>query len=385
MSRAVSAVAKEYSRGTRLVVVVSAVGKTTDRLLELTNGHNLVEHDRDDILAMGERTSARIFAASLKTLGVQARYFDPSDRDWPIITDDNFSQANPLQRVCTSRIRRFVKPIVEEGIVPVIAGFVGRTGDGRVSTLGRGGSDTTALLLANALGAHEVVLVTDAPGIMTGDPKLIPQPKLIRRIEMRTLSGMADSGTKFIHRKALQYKSPTIDVRVVSQTLGDLRAPGTIISGEPIPELEVSVHNPHPVASVTLLGRSLSKDPRLMAKVTSIAKKNLVASSEDSESIILYLKETPSLNKEIAQLHKVVLASKGGIAVAARNGTTLITVKGVGLEDTPGVTARITESLRINDINIYGVLTITSSVLVLVNWRDRTRAAMLIRSALEGN
>src|SRR5713101_6780475 len=93
---AVASVELEYARGNRVVVVVSAVGNTTDQLLQLTNGGaELVETDKDDILAMGERTSARIFAASLKCRGMQARYYDPSDRDWPIITDNNFLNANP--------------------------------------------------------------------------------------------------------------------------------------------------------------------------------------------------------------------------------------------------------------------------------------------------
>src|SRR5437879_13818755 len=92
----VSSIALEYALGNRILVVVSAVGNTTDRLLHLTNGGaGLVETDRDDILAMGERTSARIFAASLKSRGIQARYYDPSERDWPIITDDNLLNANP--------------------------------------------------------------------------------------------------------------------------------------------------------------------------------------------------------------------------------------------------------------------------------------------------
>src|SRR5437667_8229279 len=205
--------AREYSRGSRVVVVVSAVGNTTNRLLQLTNGGaGLVETDRDDILAMGERTSARIFAASLKSRGIQARYYDPSDRDWPIITDDNFLNANPLKTKSIQRIRRYLKPVLGDGVVTVIGGFIGRTRDGRISTLGRGGSDTTALLLAKALEADEVVLVTDAQGIMTGDPKLVKKAKLVRRIEMKSLIGMADSGTKFIHRKALRYKDPDINI-----------------------------------------------------------------------------------------------------------------------------------------------------------------------------
>jgi len=345
----------------------------------------MVETDRDDILAMGERTSARIFAASLKSRGIQARYFDPSDKDWPIITDDKFSKANPLPSACIDRIKRYVKPLLGEGIVPVVGGFIGRTRDGRISTLGRGGSDTTALLMAKALGADEVVLVTNADGIMSGDPKLIRQPRLLKKIDMRTLLGIADSGTKFIHRKALKFKDPNINVRVVSHTAGDLRAPGTVITGEPIAELEVKVHNPDPVASVTLVGKSLPRNPNLMKQVTEIARRNLLAVSQDADSAILYLNETASLKREIAALHKAVLQHQGGLALAVRTGTTLITVKGVGLEETPGVTARISETLRVNNINIFGILTITSSVLLQVSWKDRKTAARLIRNALEAN
>src|SRR5438105_9363131 len=95
---AVASVAREYARGNRVVVVVSAVGNTTDRLLHLTNGGvGLVDTDRDDILAMGERTSARIFAASLKSRGIQARCNDPADRDRTKFTDINFQSTNHRQ------------------------------------------------------------------------------------------------------------------------------------------------------------------------------------------------------------------------------------------------------------------------------------------------
>ena len=366
--------------------MVSAVGRTTDRLLELTNQtDSFQETDRDDILAMGERTSARIFAASLKSRGIQARYFDPSDRDWPIITDDKFSMANPLPSPSIQRIKRYVKPLLGEGIVPVVGGFIGRTREGRVSTLGRGGSDTTALLLARALGADEVVLVTNANGIMSGDPKLVRRPRLLKKIDIGTLQGLADSGTKFIHRKALKFKDPNINIRVVSHTQGDLRALGTVITGEAFPELEVKIHNPHPMASVTLIGESLPKNPSFMKRVTEITRRNLLGVSEDANSVILYLNQTLALRHEINELHTAVLEHSGGVALASRTGTALLMIKGVGLEETPGVTAKISETLRANNINIFGILTITSSVLVQVSWEERKTAARLIRKALGAN
>jgi aspartate kinase len=367
-----------------MVVVVSAVGKTTDRLLELTNGASgIVDTDRDDILAMGERTSARIFAASLKSRGIQARYFDPSDRDWPILTDDRFSNANPLPSASIERIKRYIRPLLTEGIVPVIGGFIGRTRDGRVSTLGRGGSDTTALLLAKALEANEVVLVTNTKGIMSGDPKLIPTAKLLGRIDMKTLVGIADSGTKFIHRKALKFKDPAINIRVVPYSSGNLRSSGTTVTGGPLPELEVKVHNPDPAASVTLVGKGLPRNPALIRDVTKIAGSSLLAVSQDSDSIILYLAQTRSLRHLISKLHRTVLSVPGGLAVAARTGMALVSIKGVGLEATPGVTAKISETLTANNINIFGILTITSSVLVFVDWKLRATAVRLIRSSLE--
>ncbi|HEV2119641.1 MAG TPA: ACT domain-containing protein [Candidatus Bathyarchaeia archaeon] len=383
---AADSVAREYSKGNRLVVVVSAVGRTTDDLLELTNhGAGIVETDRDDILAMGERTSAKIFAASLKARGIQARHFDPADRDWPIITDHDFSNANPLKTASVQRIRKHVKPLLEDGLIPVIGGFIGRTRDGRITTLGRGGSDTTALLLATALEADEIVLVTSAPGILTGDPNLISNPHVLRTIEMKALVGIADSGTKFIHRKALRYKDPAINIRVIPSTAGRLDAQGTRITSGPLPELEVKIHNPDPIASITLVGRDLPQNPDLIRKVTKIIRMNLVAISQDGDSAILYLSQTPSLRRQISKLHDVVASDPRGLALAARMGLALITVKGVGLEETPGVVARITDALRSSNINIFGVLTITSSVLVLVDWKERKRAGKLIKTSLENN
>src|SRR3989441_8161352 len=261
---AVASVALEYGRGYRVVVVVSAVGNTTEQLLQLTNGGaGLVETDRDDILAMGERTSARIFAASLKSRGIQARYYDPSDRDWPIITDDNFLNANPLKTKSIQRIRRYLQPTLGDGVVPVIGGFIGRTKDGRISTLGRGGSDTTALLLAMALEADEVVLVTNVPGILNADPTLVRNARVLPRIDMKTLIGIADTGIKFIHRKALRFKDPNINIRVISNTNGRLDTQGTLVTGASIPELEVTISNPHPVVSVTIVGTGLPHQPEL--------------------------------------------------------------------------------------------------------------------------
>src|SRR5947199_994666 len=267
--------------------------------------------------------------------------------------------------------------------MPVICCFIGRTRDGRITTLGRGGSDTTALLLATALEADEVVLATSARGILTGDPDLRSNAQVLRTIDMKALVGIADTGTKFVHRKALRYKDPAINIRVIPSGAGRLDAQGTQITGGALPELEVKIHNPDPVASITLVGRNLPHNPELMRKVTKIIRTNLVAISQDSDSAILYLSQTRSLRGQISRLHDVVAKDPHGLALAARMGMALITIKGVGLEETPGVVARISDALRSNNINIFGILTITSSVLVLVDWKISKHTGKWTRNTLE--
>jgi aspartate kinase len=214
-----------------VAVVVSAMGKTTDVLMttakNASNG-KLEKKDLDEILSMGERTSIRIFSAALKTNGAESCYFDPIDSNWPIITDATFQNANPILKDCEKNIRECVLPLIKQGIIPVVAGFLGKTKDGKITTLGRGGSDTTAFVLAEALGADEIVLVTDADGIMSGDPKIVSNPQRLSEIDVNTLVGLADSGAKFIHSKALKYKPKNINVRVINHAHGNLSKEGTV-------------------------------------------------------------------------------------------------------------------------------------------------------------
>src|SRR3990170_8532024 len=239
--KSVMAVVNEAKKGTKIAVVVSAMGKTTDVLMTTaknTSNGKLSKHELDDILSMGERTSVRIFASALRNNGVDACYFDPMDSKWPIITDDSFQNANPIVKECEKNIKECILPLVEKGTIPVIAGFVGKTKDGKITTLGRGGSDTTAFLLAQGINANQVVLVTDANGIMSSDPKIIASPKLLPTIDVNTLVGLADSGAKFIHSKALKYKPKNIDVKVISNAHGDLSSEGTLIKGALVTELD---------------------------------------------------------------------------------------------------------------------------------------------------
>ena len=390
MSKAVTAVAKEAKKGTRIVVVVSAMGKTTDVLLNAARNASNGKVDKkelDDIIAMGERTSIRIFAAALKATGLESRYFDPLDQDWPIITDDFFSNANPILKQCEEKIQQYILPLVEKGVIPVIAGFIGKTDDGKVTTLGRGGSDTTAFILAKALKADEVILVTDSDGIMSADPKVVKKPERIPEIDVNTLVGLADSGTKFIHRKALTYKDPSINVKVINHAYSDLRKEGTIIKGALAAELDVAQASSSSTASITVVGHGLSEKPIIMQELNEIVKKysSLLGLSVNHNSIIIYVSEEGDLETLFEEIHETILKYKENIAMSVRKNLAFLKISGVGLEETPGVIGRISEILRLNEINIFGILTITSSILLFVDWNEKERAPSLIKDSLRRN
>jgi len=385
--RAVTAVAEEAKKGTQIVVIVSAMGKTTDTLFHAaknsSNGR-LHKKDLDEILAMGERTSIRIIAAALKAQGVNSRYVDTHDPEWPIITDDSFSDANPILDTCYERAKQGVLPLVDNGIIPVIAGFVGRTKDNRVTTLGRGGSDTTAFILAKALEADELILVTDAEGIMSADPKVIANPKRLPEIDVSTLVGLADSGTKFIHRKALQYKDASVKVRVIKNIHGNLNAEGTLIKGALSSDLDVELANLSPALSITVVGKGVSENPQVIKELAETVKNyaELLGLSLNYDSMILYASENSNSKMLLEKVHEVILNHKETLAMSVRKQLAFLKIKGVGLEKTPGLTGRVSEALRIKRINIFGLMTITSSILLFVNWKEREKALNLVRDAL---
>ncbi|MCL2359485.1 MAG: aspartate kinase [Nitrososphaerota archaeon] len=386
--KAVNSVVNEAKRGTKIAVVVSAMGKTTDVLLttaKQTSNGKLAKHDLDDILSMGERTSVRIFAAALRNNGADACYFDPMDGKWPLITDDSFQNANPNLKECQKNIQECILPLVEKGTIPVIAGFVGKTKEGKITTLGRGGSDTTAFILADGIEADQVVLVTDADGIMSSDPKLIQNTHRLSTIDVNTLVGLADSGAKFIHSKALKYKPQSIDVKVISNQHSDLSKQGTIITGSLAAELNAEIADSTPIAEITVIGNGLSANPQVITEIIGKVRENtvLIGMSMNTNSIILYVPQTENINSLFEQIHQITINNKETIAMAVKKDLVFIKTSGVGLEETHGIIGRISEDLRVNGINISGILTITSSILLFVDWNEQEKALKLIKNALK--
>ena len=389
ISRAADSVVKKAEKGVQMAIVVSAMGRTTDLLINAANqasGSAVPADEMDDVLAMGERTSARIFAAALRARGQDSRYIDPCDSEWPIITDETFSNAKPILPICDETVRRHVQPLLEKGVVVVVPGFIGKTERERISTMGRGGSDITALILAQALSADQVILVTDVEGIMTADPKIIKTPRRLSEISMDTLVGIADSGTKFIHKKALRYKSPGMGIKVISNSSADLDSDGTTIHGS-FPGNIVVEPYPEPAMAVTIVGKETSESPQTLLQVLREVEEvgaPILGLSINHNSLILYLPMKVAEDL-LESLHSIVVRDERALALGVRRDLAFVRVRGLGLEETPGIISSITKALNSVGVNIYGIFTIASSILIFVNIKDKEETVRLIEETVRTN
>ena len=389
ISRAADSVAKKAAEGANITVVVSAMGRTTDQLINATKQacrDAAPAAELDDIMGMGERTSSRIFAAALKARGQKSRYVDPCDPEWPIITDDTFNKATPILPICEEAAKSHLQPLLEKGVVVVVPGFIGRSESGKITTMGRGGSDITALVLARALSADQVIVVTDVEGIMTADPKIIEAPERLREISMDTLLGIADSGPKFIHKKALRYKSPEIDIKMISNTVGNLDSEGTIIHGS-FPSTILVESYPKPAIAVTIVGKETSESPETLVGILQEVRNAgapILGMSINHNSLVLYLPMDAADNL-LESLHSIVIKDRKTLALAVRKNLAFVRVKGLELEETPGILSSITKALNSAGVNIYGIFTITSSIMAFVDFKDKERTVRLTEETLRTN
>lgn len=215
-------------RGYSPVVVVSAMGRkgapyATDTLLSLidSNDSNVDKREVDLLMCCGEIISAVVMAEAFAQRGYKARVLTGGNAG--IITDNDFGNAGVVT-VETERILH----VLEQGLIPIVTGFQGMTEEGDYTTLGRGGSDITGALLGKALKAEFVEIYTDVDGIMTADPNIVPNAKIIDEISYSDVFQLADQGAKVVHPRAVEYALSGNIPLIIKNTVSD--APGTIIT-----------------------------------------------------------------------------------------------------------------------------------------------------------
>ena len=302
LRRAAGIVLAARAEGCRPVVVVSAAGDSTDDLIALAHAIDPAPplREMDALISTGEQQSAALMAIQLNRLGAPARSF--SGWQAGITTDERHGGAK-IRRIAPRRLRE----ALETGLIAVTAGFQGLTEAGDVSTLGRGGSDTTAVALAAAMGAERCEIYTDVDGIFTADPRLIPEARQLEAIDSRDMLALAEGGSQVLHPESVRLAMENgVDLRLLSSFRP---GPGTQVrrlSQKMRPAL-AGVTCDREQSAVTIAGRAADAGllPRLSALLDERAVPVLRA--EVRENALCLTVAPKDLNEALQLLHDLVL------------------------------------------------------------------------------
>ncbi|MGX8694009.1 MAG: aspartate kinase [Methanobrevibacter sp.] len=388
IKKAAQSVVNEYMKGNQVVVVVSAVNKTTDELIGLSNeaiGASLTDKQKAEIMAMGELTSARVFSATIESLGVKSEFIDPYNEMWPIMTDSNSLEAKIDFKTTNIKIEG-IRRLVNQGIIPVICGFLGKGPSGEITTLGRGGSDITAFLIGHCLEANEVVIVTDVEGVMSTDPNKIESAKLLDEISVEEMRDLATHGAQVLHPHALKYKDPLITAKIINFEHGDLTSKGTRIVGPYEGEmLKCVTLYKNPISLIAIVGEAMVKKVGLFAGLTSCLAEediNIFGISAGQNSITAFVDKSDS-NKAYHLLHQFVIENDVLSSLSLGRDTAMITFVSPDIIDTPGIISKITEPLKKHEINILEIISSQTAIVLFVDWKDGEQARNLVNEVLE--
>ncbi|RQG94619.1 aspartate kinase [Natrarchaeobius chitinivorans] len=370
IDRAADSIAAAVEDGHEIAVVASAMGSTTDDLLDDIT-FETDEADRAQIVSMGERTSVRMLKAALSARGIDAKFLEPGKDDWPVITDE-YGEVDVEET--QARALEVAKTMDEE--VPVLTGFLAEGPNDSVTTLGRGGSDTTAVMMGNYMDADEVVIVTDVEGVMTGDPRVVEGARNVGKISVDELRNLSFRGAEVVAPSALSYKDGRLDVRVVHYQHGDLLSGGTSIEGEFKNLVDL---RERPLACLTVAGRAIRNQPGVFSHLSSALSEsdvNVDAVASGMDTITFYIDEDEAERAENI-LHREVIARDELSSVTVDSPVAVVRVTGGELPNQPGVVSEIIAPLAEERIHLQDVITSATSVAVFVDWDDREKTLEL--------
>jgi aspartokinase/homoserine dehydrogenase 1 len=380
--------------GPRRDEVVGEIEGSLAEVQQLASGlatlQELTSRTTDYLVARGERLSARLMAAALEESGRKATYVDALA---VVQTDGVFGQASPDLRRTERAARATLRPLLRRGIIPVVPGFIGAGRDGEVVTLGRGGSDLTATLLGRALGAREVSLWKDVPGLLTADPRLVPDARVVPQLHVREAAELAYYGAKVLHPRALiPVSRRAIAVRV--RPFADPALLGTEISrrrtlsGYPVKALSAIPGQ----ALVTVTGSGMLGVPGIAARTFGAMHRagisvSLISQASSEHSICFSVPEGDADRARAALLETFhdEIAREEIDGVELRRGAATVVVVGLGMYGTPGIAARIFGALADARINVIAIAQGSSelNVSAVVDAKQTAAALRAIHAAFQ--
>jgi len=364
---AVAQLIKKSSKEDKLVVVVSAMSGETNRLISLAKNfsENPNRREFDALVSTGEKVSSSLLAIALDSIGVKAKSLSASQISMK--TTDSYSKARILD-IDSSKIIQ----TIEEGYVPIITGFQGVTEHGDVTTLGRGGSDTTAVAVAANLKAKRCDIYTDVDGIYTTDPRVVPEAKKLDSITMEEMLEMAGKGAKVIQIRAVEFANKfKVPVRVLSSfepgsgtliSLEENNMENALVSGIAFQkdQVKITLHGvvDTPGIAYGILGPLSDENIEVDVIVQNVSVNGktdftFTVSKEDELSATNIVKA----NKNALQYEDVLVDPS----------ISKVSLVGVGMRTHAGIASEAFKSLAENDINIQMISTSEIKITIVIN------------------
>ncbi|MEJ5259087.1 MAG: aspartate kinase [Anaerohalosphaeraceae bacterium] len=381
--RAAKRAIEAHQKGYQVVVVASARGKQTDELIAdaMEINPNPPKREMDMLLSTGEQQTVSLFAMACYAMGQKAISFTGSQIS--MLTDDTHTKAR-IQSIGTEKIRKKL----DEGYIVVVAGFQGVDAEGNITTLGRGGSDTSAVALAAALGASFCEIYTDVDGIYTTDPRIYPKAVKMEQISYDEMLELASLGAGVMHSRSIEFgKKYNVTIHVRSSLNNN---PGTLITHE-VPKME----------GILVSGATIQKD---LAKISLIGVDNKpgnaakifshLAKARVSVNDIIQTEVSPEKANILFTVNKSDLdAARQAIEeiresvhcqnVFVREDVAEVSIVGVGMRSHYGVADRMFQALADAKINIDSITTSEIRISCLVNLADGDKALIAVCDAFQ--
>lgn len=373
--------------GNQVIAVVSAMGGETNRLIELaaevSEGTTPTEREMDVLLSTGEQTSIALTAMAINSMGGKACSLTGAQAG--IWTDGVHTKAR-IANISPENVQQ----LLADGNIVIVAGFQGATTEGLITTLGRGGSDLTAIAMAAAVKADLCQILTDVDGVFTCDPRVVPDARKIDEISYDELLEMASSGSKVMQSRSVEFAKKFGVVFEVRSSLN--QNPGTLVKEENMS-----------MESVVIRGVSLERDqakvtiggvrdtPGVAAKIFgALADANLVidmivqnvsTTQVSGVTDISFTLNKAELDKARDALQAVITGLGSGVKVSAEDGIAKLSVVGIGMRSHSGVASHMFKALAENSINIQMITTSEIKTAVIVDEADIERGAQVVHDA----
>ena len=340
----------------------------------------------DAIASIGERLSVRLLSPAIQSIGLPARYIESTRL---IVTDDHYQSAYPDLAATSQKTRDVLEPLLEAGNIPVITGFIGATKDGITTTLGRGGSDYSAAIIGTVLPADEVWIYTDVDGVMSADPRLVPEAQTIPVLSFKEVGELAYYGAKVLHPKTIR---PVIDAGISIRVVNTFNPthPGTRLvaesqlTGSRIIKAVTAIRK---LQLITIEGRGMLGVPGVAARTFSTVAATgtnvtliTQASSEQSICFATPMESTGEVVRALEATFAQEISCQDIDRVWATSEVAIITVVGVGMRNTPGIAGLVFSALGVNNINVIAIAQGSSevSISILIDAGDTQKAVQAI-------